>query len=101
MNGVGLDSSAVMLSSNVDVIKKAMDVQTTEHLASAQKFRQLMALLKENEMLVRIGAYQKGSDPELDAALERKEAMDNFLRQSSDQTVPFDETISLLQKIVS
>ena len=77
------------------------DVVTPEHLASAQKFRQLMALLKENEMLVRIGAYQKGSDPELDAALERKEAMDNFLRQSSNQTVPFDETISLLQKIVS
>ena len=30
MNGVGLDSSAVMLSSNVDVIKKAMDVQTRD-----------------------------------------------------------------------
>ena len=30
MNGVGLESSAVMLSSNVDVIKKAMDVQTRD-----------------------------------------------------------------------
>jgi len=30
MNGVGLDSSAVILSNNVDVIKKAMDVQARD-----------------------------------------------------------------------
>jgi len=89
----------------VDILSSASrvmaDVATPKHLAFAQKFRQLMALLKENEMLVRIGAYQKGNDPKLDAALEKKDAIDNFLRQSPNQTVPFDETISLLEKIVS
>jgi len=77
------------------------DVATPEHLAAAQKFRQLLALLKENEMLVRIGAYQKGTDPELDVALDKKEAMENFLRQSANQSIPFEETVNLLKKIVS
>jgi len=76
------------------------DVAEPDHLAAAQKFRQLLALLKENEMLVRIGAYQKGTDPELDAALDRKEAMENFLRQSANQSVPFEETVDLLKKVV-
>jgi len=77
------------------------DVAEQEHLKAAQKFRQLLALLKENEMLVRIGAYQKGTDPELDAALDRKEAMENFLRQGATQSIPFEETVTLLKKIVN
>ena len=76
------------------------DVVEQEHLKNAQKFRQLLALLKENEMLIRIGAYQKGTDLELDTALNKKEAMENFLKQSATQSIPFEETIALLKKII-
>jgi flagellum-specific ATP synthase len=87
----------------VDVLSSASrviaDVTTPDHLAAAQKFRQLLALLKENEMLVRIGAYQRGSDPQLDEALDKKDAMEAFLKQDADKPVPFEETVAMLKRV--
>ncbi len=89
----------------VDVLSSASRVMTDvvddEHLQAALKFRRLLALLKENEMLVRIGAYQKGSDPELDEALERKTALEAFLSQSAKESVTFEECVTLLKKTVN
>ncbi|WP_456450641.1 flagellar protein export ATPase FliI [Hydrogenimonas sp.] len=88
----------------VDVLSSASrvitDVTEPDHLAAAQKFRQLLALLKENEMLVRIGAYQRGTDPQLDEALGKKEQMEAFLKQEADRPVPFEETVAMLKKVV-
>jgi len=88
----------------VDVLSSASrvisDVTEPEHLAAAQKFRQLLALLKENEMLVRIGAYQRGSDPALDEALAKKDEMTEFLCQSAGEIVEFEESVRMLKKIV-
>ncbi|MEA1919070.1 MAG: flagellar protein export ATPase FliI [Campylobacterota bacterium] len=59
------------------------DIISVEHFEAARKFRKLYTLLKENEMLIRIGAYTKGTDPELDEALAKKEPMERFLIQGS------------------
>ncbi|BDY12892.1 flagellar protein export ATPase FliI [Hydrogenimonas cancrithermarum] len=89
----------------VDILSSASrvidDVTTPEHLAAARKFRHLLALLKENEMLVRIGAYQRGTDPQLDEALAKKERMEDFLRQSAQEVLPFDQTVEMLKEVVS
>ena len=69
------------------------DVITSEHFKAAMKFRRLYTLLKENEMLVRIGAYTKGSDRELDEALDKKEAMERFMRQGATYITGFEETV--------
>ena len=63
------------------------------------KFKRLYSLLKENEVLLRIGAYQKGSDKELDLAISKKEFMENFLKQSSEETFALEEVEELLDKI--
>ena len=70
------------------------------HFQKALKFKRLYALLKENEVLLRIGAYQKGSDKELDEAIEKKEAMENFLRQSPKEVYSFEEIKNMLFQIV-
>ena len=44
-------------------------------------------------MLIRIGAYIKGSDRELDEALSKKEQMEAFLTQDSTAINDFQETI--------
>lgn len=67
------------------------DIISAEHFEAARRFRRLYTLLKENEMLIRIGAYIKGSDPELDEAISKKEAMERFLSQGATFSVPFDE----------
>lgn len=88
----------------VDILSSASrvidDVIEPEHMEAVQKFRRLLALLKENEMLVRIGAYQRGTDPALDEALAKKEAMTDFLSQRAQEAVPFDECVKMLKEVV-
>jgi flagellar protein export ATPase fliI len=49
--------------------------------------------------LLRIGAYQKGSDKELDLAISKKEFMESFLKQSSEEAFALEEVEELLDKI--
>ena len=55
--------------------------------------------IKENEVLIRIGAYQKGVDKELDYAISKKAAMEDFMKQNPDENVQFTQTIQTLAKI--
>jgi len=70
------------------------------HLSKARKFKKLYALLKENEILLRIGAYQKGNDPELDEAVTKKEELENFLKQSPKELFTFEEIKNMLFTII-
>ena len=85
-----LNSASRVMSNVVDNI----------HLQKAMKFRRLYSLIKENEVLLRIGAYQKGIDKELDEAIEKKEAMENFLKQSPNEIYSFEEIKNILFNIV-
>ncbi len=76
------------------------DIITPEHFEAARKFRKLYTLLKENEMLIRIGAYTKGSDKELDEAIAKKPAMEKFMQQGATFKTTFDETRTLLIEIM-
>ncbi len=75
------------------------DIVTPEHLRAILKFRRLYTLLKENEVLIRIGAYQKGSDPELDEAINKKKEMEEFMTQSSTLQNPFQDSVNSLLSI--
>ncbi|SFV70616.1 Flagellum-specific ATP synthase FliI [hydrothermal vent metagenome] len=52
-------------------------------------------------MLIRIGAYIKGTDPELDEAIEKKEAMQEFISQGSNDYAPFETTVKDLIALMS
>ena len=69
------------------------DIITPEHLAAVRRFRRLYTLLKENEMLIRIGAYIRGTDRELDEAISKKEKMEAFLSQEAMSASGYQETI--------
>ena len=75
------------------------DVVTKEHIEASMKFKRMYSLLKENEVLIRIGAYEKGNDTELDEAIEKKEAMEEFLKQSPNDVIPFTQTVQMLQNL--
>ncbi|MEA2719452.1 MAG: flagellum-specific synthase, partial [Candidatus Eremiobacteraeota bacterium] len=57
------------------------DVVPPSHLASASTVRDIMATYREAEDLVNIGAYVAGSNPRVDHALARIEAVRTYLRQ--------------------
>lgn len=72
------------------------DIISQEHKNAVIKFRKLYTLLKENEVLIRIGAYTKGSDPLLDEAIAKKESMEQFLTQDATQASQFEESVHQL-----
>lgn len=76
------------------------DVVSEEHKTNAMKFKRLSSLLKENETIIRIGAYQKGSDPELDMAISKKQQMETFVSQAPNDLQPFEQTIETLKTVV-
>ena len=76
------------------------DIISQEHFEAVMKFRRLYTLLKENETLIRIGAYIQGSDAELDEAIEKKETMMRFISQGAMYIVKFDETVDELIDIM-
>lgn len=76
------------------------DIISDEHLKSVMKFRRYHTLLKENEVLIRIGAYTKGSDTELDKALAKKEDMEAFLTQKSTLQIAFEDSVNTLMEIM-
>ncbi|VEJ07948.1 Flagellum-specific ATP synthase FliI [Campylobacter lari] len=75
------------------------DIISNEHKLAARKFKRLNSLLKENEVLLRIGAYQKGTDKELDQAIAKKDFMQQFLSQNPEESFEFEDTINMLKMI--
>ncbi|EAL5740987.1 flagellar protein export ATPase FliI [Campylobacter lari] len=75
------------------------DIIGDEHKLAARKFKRLNSLLKENEVLLRIGAYQKGTDKELDQAIAKKDFMQQFLSQNPEESFEFEDTINMLKMI--
>ncbi|MGA8224307.1 MAG: FliI/YscN family ATPase [Candidatus Acidiferrales bacterium] len=69
-------------------------VSKPEHLAKIQRYRQLLAAYAASEDLIRVGAYQKGTDPILDTALEVLPALNSFLQQKKDEWASFDDTVA-------
>ncbi|MBN2870866.1 MAG: flagellar protein export ATPase FliI [Campylobacterales bacterium] len=76
------------------------DVISPEHFAAVRRFRRLYTLLKENEMLIRIGAYVRGTDKELDEAIAKKEEMEKFLTQGARYISDFQESIDQLIELM-
>ena len=81
----------------LDSVSRLMPaVSSAAHLQKAQTLRRLLAAYSASEDLVRIGAYQKGSDSTLDKALALIPELDQFLMQKPGEVAPLQETIGKL-----
>ena len=67
-------------------------VVSEEHLAKANALRLMMATYSRSEDLIRIGAYQKNTDPVLDSAIENLPAVNTFLQQKPKEFCTFEQT---------
>lgn len=71
-----------------------------DHKAAANRLRNMLAVYKDNEDLISIGAYKSGSNPELDSAIAHMKRIDEFLIQKVDEPCCFDETVEMLEETV-
>jgi flagellum-specific ATP synthase len=83
------------------VSRLMINVVSEEHLQSAQKIKRMMAVYKDAEDLINIGAYVRGTNPEIDTAIRTREMINNFLQQKIKEKVDFSEVVSELKRIAS
>ena len=69
------------------------DIVMPEHREAAGKLRRLLAVYESNSDLVSIGAYKKGTNPELDDALAHIDRIYGFLQQKTDESFSLDEAV--------
>ena len=65
-----------------------------------QEMKQL-AKYAEIELLVQLGEYKQGADPEADFALSHIDKINAFLRQGLSEKSTFDETIKALEQVIA
>jgi FliI/YscN family ATPase len=66
---------------------------TPEESVHARKIREALALYRQSEDLIALGAYVSGTNPKLDAVIRSRNEMMRFLRQAPADTSVVDETI--------
>lgn len=72
-----------------------------DHKKNAQRLRQILAKYASVELLVQIGEYKKGADPEADDALAHIDKVNAFLKQGLAEKSTFAETLAALQKAIA
>lgn len=70
------------------------EIVTPEHKKAAAKIRNIMATYTKNEDLINIGAYVKGSDKNIDLAIEYMPKIREFLTQSTSAKFTLEESIN-------
>lgn len=83
------------------VSRSMTDVVPEEHVKLAQRVRQTLATYRDAEDLINIGAYVKGSNPEIDQALRVMPNLNAFLRQDLFETSPFEDIPRLMQQALT
>jgi len=75
------------------------EVVSKEHLTAAQRMRQLMAVYRDAEDLIHIGAYVKGSSAKIDESIAKIDAINDFLCQGIFEVDGYEETEQKLEAI--
>ncbi len=75
------------------VSRLANKVAPFEQREAAAKLREILATLRQSEDLINLGAYASGSNPKLDAAIELRPKVLDFLKQPPDASEPLQNTL--------
>jgi flagellum-specific ATP synthase len=72
----------------------------SEDLRQANKLRRLWSLYQQNVDLIQVGAYQKGSNLELDEAIRLHTRIVSFLTQDMNISEDYDKTRAELRQLM-
>lgn len=89
----------------IDVMNSASrimrEVTHSRHIELAGRARNVLASYNDAEDLINIGAYAKGSNPKIDFAISKIDAINAFLCQDYNESTPLQETIEALGSLLS
>lgn len=71
-------------------------IASKEHKAAANKLKNVLATYNEAEDLINIGAYKKGSNKNIDYSIEKIDAVNEFLMQTTEEKIEFEDSLEQL-----
>ena len=75
------------------------DVVSKEHEEAAAQLQKLIATYNQSEDLINIGAYEEGSNPEVDKAIDKIDEINDFLTQGINEKANYEDTVENLIEI--
>lgn len=90
---------------SIDILQSVsrvmVDIVTPQQQQAARALNQTYSVYKDAEDLINIGAYQKGSNAEIDMAIERFPEITAFLQQGIQEKFTMEDSVTQLQQIAS
>ena len=77
-----------------------VEIVSPKHRQLASQLRDIMGVYEKNSDLVSIGAYKAGTNPKLDYALKKIDAINQFLMQGVDEFFSYEESLEQLERIL-
>jgi flagellum-specific ATP synthase len=88
----------------IDILHSASrvmrDIVDEEHIKNSSRIREILATHKEAEDLINIGAYVPGSNPKIDYAISRIDAVNDFLRQGMNEQDRLEDSVARMKQLV-
>ena len=76
------------------------DIIDDEHRKIAREIKKIMAVYRDAEDLINIGAYVKGSNPKIDYAIEVIDNINDFLEQGTHDKLTYDEVLDQMYQVL-
>jgi flagellum-specific ATP synthase len=90
---------AIDILESISRVRK--DVISKEHNNAAFEIQSILAAYRGAEDLISVGAYQKGSNPKIDRAIRLNDAINDFLKQKTEESVEFDDTVKRIIELAA
>lgn len=88
----------------IDVLESVSRVMNNivddNHKRLAGRLRELLARYRETELLINIGEYKRGSNADVDEAIDKMDRINALLRQGLFEVSQFSETLDQMRAIV-
>ncbi len=84
----------------LESLSRTMPMTTSPvQVQAAARIRDLLATYRENEELIRLAAYKKGSDPAVDVAIDFQKPIETILRQDVNEHTPMKQTVQAVHDV--
>ncbi|MFN4220246.1 MAG: flagellar protein export ATPase FliI [bacterium] len=89
----------------IDVLQSVsrlfVEITSPEHQKAAGIIREILSTYKKNEDIITLGMYKKGTDPRIDYAIDKIDAVNSFLKQGVFEPDNLENTIKRMIELVS
>lgn len=85
---------------NASISRLMVNIVPEEHQRLAAQMRDILSVYSKNEDLISIGAYKAGTNPKLDAAVEKIDAVNDYLMQRIADSFSIEQDLAVMRKIL-